>query len=197
MLLGSRLDDPKRRPAGRSSGGSSRAIEGPVRRGRSTARLAEVHLEIAQVDLGVSFALVARLVVDLGPALRSPRPGRRTPGRPARSRAGSRCSYWCTAGRSAGLRRSCRRRIRIGHRPLDDPLQGMLDLAELTALDLDELRADLVIRRIDRGVHIIADPVRTRRIRGTVEVAVEGLAEGVAASDQPRVSRSKASLRAI
>ena len=39
--------------------------------GDSAARLAIVHLEVAEIDLGVSFAVVARLVVDLGPALDS------------------------------------------------------------------------------------------------------------------------------
>ena len=80
--------------------------------------------------------------------------------------------------------------------PLDDPLQGVLDLAEFAALDLDELRADLVVGRIDGGIDVVADVVR-RRIRGSVQVAVQGLTQGIAAGDQPRVESEQASLRAI
>src|SRR3954469_26076173 len=35
----------------------------------STARLAQIHLEIAEIDIGVALVIVARLVIDLGPAI--------------------------------------------------------------------------------------------------------------------------------
>ena len=71
--------------------------------------------------------------------------------------------------------------------PLDDPLEGVLDLAEFAALDLDDLRADLVIGGIDRGVNAVADDVHGGEFAIGVEVAVEGFAERIAAGDQPRV----------
>jgi hypothetical protein len=62
----------------------------------------------------------------------------------------------------------------------------MLDLAELSALDLDELSANLVVRRIDRCIAVIPDPAHFRNRSETGEVAVERLTQGITSRDQPR-----------
>ena len=69
--------------------------------------------------------------------------------------------------------------------PGDDPLEGVLDLAQFAALDLDDLRADLVVGRIDGGVDAIADDVERGEFAVSIQVARERLAEGITASDQP------------
>ena len=61
----------------------------------------------------------------------------------------------------------------------------MLDLPELAALDLDELRANLVVRRIDGGIDIIADRAQLREPSEAVEVAVEGFSQSISPCDQP------------
>ncbi len=63
----------------------------------------------------------------------------------------------------------------------------MLDLAQLPALDFDELRTDLFIRGIDGGVNVIADDVLGGEFAVAVEIAIKGFAERIAASDEPRV----------
>ena len=60
---------------------------------------------------------------------------------------------------------------------LDDPLERVLDLAEFAALDLDDLRADLVIGRIDGGVDAVADDVHGGEFAIGVEVAIQGLTQ--------------------
>ncbi len=55
--------------AGHSSGGFDRWENLVCKRDVSTTRLAIVHLEVAQIDVGISLALIRRLVEDLGPTL--------------------------------------------------------------------------------------------------------------------------------
>ena len=85
----------------REAGGSDPAVRqgfGGRRSAGRSAGFAEIHLEIAQIDLRVALAFLGGLVIDLGPSL-GVGLHRLSTGRPARSRAGSRCSYWCKAGR--------------------------------------------------------------------------------------------------
>ena len=60
-----------RKKAAGFAGGLARSEEefGRTVGGPSAARLAQVHLEIAQIDVGVGVGVVARLVVDLRPAM--------------------------------------------------------------------------------------------------------------------------------
>ena len=63
----------KKKAAGLASGGmikSSGNRERGKRRRESTARFAEIHLEVAEIDLGIALALVRRLLEHFGPASR-------------------------------------------------------------------------------------------------------------------------------
>ena len=70
---------------------------------------------------------------------------------------------------------------------VDDPLQGVLDLAELSTFNLDDLRADLIVRGINSGVDAVANDVEGGEFAIGVEVASQCLTKGIAAGDQPRV----------
>jgi hypothetical protein len=63
----------------------------------------------------------------------------------------------------------------------------VFDLSEFAALDLDELRADLVVGGVNRGIDVISDDILGGQFTVAVEVAGEGFTEGVSACDEPRV----------
>ena len=100
-----------------------------------------------------------RLVVDLGPAA-DPRPLGRTPARPLVLALAVDAGIGVRQGVEPGLGDLAAAELATAVDALDDPLQGVLDLAELAALDLDELRADLVVGGVDRGVDGVADDVQ-------------------------------------
>ena len=80
---------------------------------------------------------------------------------------------------------------------LDDSLQGVLDLTQLAALDLDELRADLVVGGIDGGVDVVADDVRGGEFAKRSMSPFRALRSASRRATSREWSRSKASLRAI
>jgi hypothetical protein len=55
----------------------------------------------------------------------------------------------------------------------------MLDLPQLPALDLHELRTDLVVGRVDRGIDVVADDAELGELAEAIEVAVEGLTQSI------------------
>src|SRR6185437_4489464 len=69
----------------------------------------------------------------------------------------------------------------------DDPHERPLDLLELSALDLDDLRADLVVGGIHRGINVVTDHIELGKFTEAVEIPIQGLAQRVTASDQPRM----------
>src|SRR5438128_1617854 len=69
----------------------------------------------------------------------------------------------------------------------------MLDLSQLATFDLSELRADLVVGSIDRGIHVVADIIRRGKLAVALHVSGQSFSQRVASSDQPRV-KSKQSI---
>ena len=59
-----------------------------------------------------------------------------------------------------------------------DAFEGMLDLAEFTALELGELRADFIVGRIDRRVDVVAHVERGMILAQRVEIARKARAAG-------------------
>ncbi len=142
--------------------GSNRPQASPL-----TARFAHIHLEIAEPDIGVAVAVIARLVVNLRPTLVVGTFRHRRPALAARFRG---------SAVDTGIR--VRQGIEPGFSDLrvaefttavnafDNSLQGMLDLAEFAAFNLDQLGADFIVRGIHRGVDVITHHVERRRTVG-------------------------------
>jgi hypothetical protein len=151
--------------------------------GRSASGLTEIHLEIAQVNLGVALTFFG-LLVDLRPPLRV---GLERPGLPGSlvlalavdARVGVRESVQPGFGDLAAAKLASA--INSG----TDSLQSMLDLSELTTLDFDKLRADLVVRRVNGCINIIADRVELRKPPEAIQVAVKGFTQSISPCDKP------------
>jgi hypothetical protein len=59
----------------------------------------------------------------------------------------------------------------------------MLDLVELSALDLDESRGNIVGGRLDRRIGVITAPAHFRNLPETGKVALERLSQGITSRD--------------
>jgi len=61
----------------------------------------------------------------------------------------------------------------------NDPLQGMLDLAEFAAFNLDQLRANLIVGGINRGVDVITNNIESGKLTETLQVTVQSFPQGI------------------
>ena len=111
----------------------------------SAAGLTEVHFEVAQVDLGIALAIFERLFVHFRPPFVFRLQGARLA-----------CSLVLPLAVDAAIRIRQGIQSRLGDlaaavfatavNATGNSLQGVLDLPQFTAFDLDKLRTDLVVR---------------------------------------------------
>jgi hypothetical protein len=59
----------------------------------------------------------------------------------------------------------------------------VFDLSEFATLNLDKLRANLIVRRINGSINVIADRIQLREPSEAVEVAVKRFSQGIAPRD--------------
>src|SRR5579875_2196943 len=158
-------------------------MDGSDGRGGASAGFAEVHLEIAEIDWDVVISLFEGFLIDLGPALGVVVEHVRlaTPLVLALA-VDAAIGVWQGVETSLGDLTSAELAAAVDAR--GDPLESVLDLAELPALDLHELRADLVIGRVDRGIDVVADDAELGEFAEAIEIAIEGLAQCVSPRDQ-------------
>jgi hypothetical protein len=151
----------------------------------SATRLAIVHLEVAQIDVSISLALIGRLVEDLGPPLRL-------------SVQASVLAEALVFALAINAAIGVRQRVQASFRDLataklastvnpgGDTLQGVLDLPEFATLDLNQLRTDLVIRGVNRRIDVVSHATDGRELAKTVKVSVDRFAKSITSGDQSR-----------